>query len=51
MEGIVKKKKVKKRIHTMKWERCVKDIGKTKGIKSPEVICTSKLGKTSFLKK
>jgi hypothetical protein len=41
----------RKRIHTAKWDRCVKKV-KAKGTAvSPYAVCTAKLKGKSFLKK
>ena len=43
--------KIKGKIHTAKWDSCVKDVRKKGTAVNPYAVCTSKLGKKSFLKK
>jgi len=40
-----------KRIHTRKWQRCVRKVKRKGKVKSPEAVCTKKLGRKSYLKK
>lgn len=39
-----------RKVHTIKWDRCVKKVNK-KGIAvNPVAVCTKRLGKKSYLK-
>ena len=49
MVNINKKSKLEK-VHTVKWDRCVICIRSKGKVKSPEAVCTAKLGKGSFIK-
>jgi len=40
-----------KRIHTKKWERCVKKVRKAGTSVNPYAVCTASLGKKAFLKR
>ena len=47
-----KKFRVKrKRIHTAKWDRCVKKVRKQGKAVNPFAVCTKALGKGSYIKK
>lgn len=41
----------RKRVHTVKWDRCVKKVRKKRTSANPYAVCTSQLGKESFLRK
>lgn len=43
--------KRKRRIHTAKWDSCVKKVKRKGTAVNPFAVCTSRLGKESFTKK
>lgn len=43
--------KRRKRIHTAKWDRCVKKVRAKGTAINPFSVCTKALGKESFIKK
>jgi hypothetical protein len=45
--------KIRKRrkVHTTKWDRCVKKVSKKGTAVNPYAVCTKRLGKKSFINK
>jgi len=41
----------KRRIHTVKWDSCVRKVKRKGTAVNPFAVCTSQLGKSSFTKK
>lgn len=45
------KQKRTRKVHTAKWDRCVKKISKKGTAVNPFAVCTAKIGKSSFTTK
>jgi hypothetical protein len=43
--------KPRRRIHTAKWDSCVKKVGKSGTAYNPYAVCTKRLGRKSFRQK
>jgi hypothetical protein len=41
-------KKPRKRIHSARWDRCVKKVKKQSTAYNPYAVCTARLGRKSF---
>jgi len=42
--------KSKRKVHSARWDRCVKKVARKKSAVNPFAVCTKSLGKKSFVK-
>jgi len=47
---MIYKIKTKRKMHSVKWDRCVKKVSRKRTAINPFAVCTKRLGKKSFAK-